>query len=1185
MGVLQPNIDKATPPWSGLSLSEVSASFDAAMDASQLARIALSQLSCPLDNLAYAAMHETDGCKVLHSIGSIGRATHAALQHRLTSRIPQAIERVTAPDLEEDGLAEVLLVPAHLQKTPWAVLVLAGRTPFTAAQQAWGEVLASLLAYAMQALHQQARITALESGLREHERLVDSEHYNRMLFQQSQRAMVVYEPDGPGFTDCNDAAVKIYGFNSRKEVLGKTPLDVQAEFQYDGTPTRTVAEQQRHNRKARQKGVEVFESRHQRPNGEFWDARVHLMVFHHQGRRLLQFTLEDITEQKRHDKERLFSSHVVENTGPMLWLDTEHAEVRYANKAALRHFGYSQEQCLGLRGADIEPGFNLPAYLAMVHELRALRTQDAHHSFETRHRRADGRLMDVEILAFLAENNDGERVVVVIKDITAQKQAQAELLRAKEIAEEATRVKSDFLANMSHEIRTPMNAIIGLSHLALKTALQPTQRNYVQKIHQSGNHLLGIINDVLDLSKIEAGKLTVEVAPFALENMLDNLADLLASKVSERGLELVFDVADDVPAQLVGDALRLGQILINYANNAVKFTHSGEITISVRVHNTEEAEEASVLLYFAVRDTGIGLTEEQIGRLFQSFQQADSSTSRKYGGTGLGLSIAKHLAELMGGTVGVESQFGKGSTFWCTARLGIGEPGQRPSTHRRPDLHQRRILVVDDNQTARTLMGEMLERMGFDVGLAASGAAAIDMLCQASATNAFDVVLLDWQMPEMDGIETATRIRNLSIAPQPQLALVTAFGREEVRERAAAVGITETLCKPVHASLLFNTLAQMLGSTEQASRQPPSDTTSPLLERLRTLRGTRILLAEDNEINQLVATELLKDAGLFVDVAGNGQIAVELAQTHAYDLVLMDMQMPVMDGLGATRQLRAQPALRHLPIIAMTANAMQIDRDRCREAGMVDFVSKPIEPDALWRTLLQWITPRTHETASTPPHASTHGSTHAPTGAPAAATSVAHPVDLAGVAHLDTAAGLRRVRGKEAVYRGMLRRFASAYAQGLAPVRAALQAGDREAAEREAHTLRGVAANLGATQLPALAETLEQALHDQAAHALVQQAMDALDAPLQSLVQQLAVTLEAEALPAETAQVSDTERDALYWQLAALLRDSDAEAARFLQLHGASLRGALSTRFASLHDAVEQFDFDAALRVLQEAMT
>ena len=526
-----------------------------------------------------------------------------------------------------------------------------------------------------------------------------------------------------------------------------------------------------------------------------------------------------------------------------------------------------------------------------------------------------------------------------------------EFKRMNRVADAANRSKSEFLANMSHEIRTPMNAIVGLTHLVLKTGLTERQRDYLVKVQRSSQHLLGILNDILDFSKVEAGKLSIECADFEIEKLLDNLSNLLSEKSSAKGLELVFDIGADVPQNLLGDSLRLGQVLINFANNAVKFTETGVIVVSVSVI---ELSDQNVLLRFAVKDTGIGLTQEQIGRLFQSFQQADASTTRKFGGTGLGLAISKRLVELMGGEVGVDSEVGVGSTFWFTARLGVSMVKRRSLTPL-PDLRGRHALVVDDSDVARTVIVEMLKGMTFDVAEAASGKVAVEKVKNASISGRpFEVIYLDWRMPVMDGIETARQIQSLGLFPAPHLVMVTAHGREELIKELEMTSIEDTLFKPVNPSVLFDMTMNLLGAKPLEQRevvQEPSDDSAGL----GAVRGARILLVEDNDINQIVASELLRDAGFIVDIADNGEIGLEMLGKAAYDIVLMDMQMPVMDGVEATVALRKLEKFRDLPVIAMTANVMAQDRQRCLDAGMDDFLVKPIEPNQVWDVLVKWI--------------------------------------------------------------------------------------------------------------------------------------------------------------------------------------------------------------------------------------
>jgi len=780
----------------------------------------------------------------------------------------------------------------------------------------------------------------------------------------------------------------------------------------------------------------------------------------------------------------------------------------------------------------------------------------------------DGREIPLEITRSPIATDKGTRLVSAMRDITQRKQADEELRRAKVVAEDATRLKSDFLANMSHEIRTPMNAIIGMAHLALRTALDERQHDYVTKIQRAGQHLLGVINDILDFSKIEAGHMTIESVDFELEKLLASVSDFISEKAAAKNLELLLDVDTRLPHDLRGDALRLGQVLINYASNAVKFTERGSIVI--RVRQIEEGEE-HLVVRFEVEDSGIGLSPDQIRRLFQSFSQADTSTTRKYGGTGLGLAISKRLAELMGGEVGVASEAGRGSTFFFTARLGRGQAKGRTYLPQ-PDLRGRRVLVVDDNPLAVHTLSEMLRSMTFRVEAVASGQDALAAVARAASdSDPFAIVFLDWRMPGLDGIETARRIYAMPLGTRPRRVLVTAYGREDVLREAESTGFDGILVKPVSPSLLFDAAMRALGGEDAGARavEPLPHTETRDLTRLQ---GARILLVEDNEFNQQVAVELLTAAGIHVELAQNGALAVQRAEQGPYDLVLMDLQMPVMDGMEATRRIRAMPGRDRLPILAMTANAMAGDRERSLAGGMNDHVTKPIDPEELFGVLLRWLPDRIADAAV--------GEIVADAPAPPLP-----PTDLGLdlIPGLDTADGMRRVLGRREAYVGLLRRFVAGHAGAMRDIRAALADGRRDEAERGAHTLKGVAGTIGAGQLQREAGEVEAALRHGATAEEVVPLLDPAERTLDHLTTALLEVLpgESQVAPAPSS-VDSAALAAAVEALEELLSSGAAEAIDAFEAAKPILAAAFGDRSGQIGKLVRGYRFEDALAALRE---
>jgi len=899
---------------------------------------------------------------------------------------------------------------------------------------------------------------------------------------------------------------------------------------------------------------------------EVWERWTDRGIFDDSGELIeVQAVGRNITERKLAERDIYLQNAALEAAANAISITDAEGEITWVNPSFTRLTGFSYDEVVGNKPSVLKSGKHDDSfYKEMWDTIKAGKVWRG----EIINKHKDGELYSEEMTITPVRDELGEilRFIAIKQDISQRKQAEEDLRDAREAAEEANQAKSDFLANMSHEIRTPMNAVIGMAHLALQSDLNIQQADYVRKIQSAGQNLLGLINDILDFSKIEAGRMDMETIPFSLETVLNDLATLVNVRAEEKDLEVIYAIPPEVPTQLIGDPTRLEQVLLNLSSNAVKFTEVGEVVISSEILRQHEGQ---VTLQFSVRDTGIGISQEQLSRLFEAFSQADSSTTRKYGGSGLGLVISKQLVEMMGGEIWVESKPGEGSTFIFTAEFELQSEIEEPHLITLEQMQDLNIMVVDDNPTALDTLKSYLGCFDCQVTLASSGEEGLQLLEESSSQTPKDLIILDWKLPGMDGIEFARRIKEHPEKFQaPIIIMVTAFGREEVKELAHDLDLDGFLVKPISQSTLYDAIITAISKDIAVELKDKVDQAYQP-EAIPALDGSTLLVVEDNEINQEVAQGLLAITGATVHLASNGEEAMDALRKRAYDMVFMDIQMPVMDGLEATRKIRKSRAkYRDTVIIAMTAQALKEDFEKSEKAGMNDHITKPIDPQVLYATLLKWIEPSSF-------------------GLQKSKSSSQLDNSFQKLDGIDTNAGLQRMAGDQERYQKLLLRFLANHADSVEKIENALDAGDMESAITLAHTLRGVAGNISALQVQEDVQILEAAIKD-SQEKLIDQRLSAVKESLQEVLASIQTFKDElpEGLskqPSKTQSIEFGNLSSTLRKLAQALREGDTSA---LEIYGrlrnqtSELSQDIALGIEALEGVIEDYNFDVALESL-----
>lgn len=874
----------------------------------------------------------------------------------------------------------------------------------------------------------------------------------------------------------------------------------------------------------------TFETQVRRKDGSILDVEINATVVEVDSKQMLLCAARDITQRKKAEEELKKYETLMQASGDGIHVLDIEGNLVEANETFCRMLGYSYEEAKTLKVNDWDVKYTAEQSIGHIPQLIG-----SCSTFETMHRRKDGKVISVEINAVGVEIGNKPMLFCAARDITGRKQAEKELQEAKEKAEEATRAKSEFLANMSHEIRTPMNAIIGMTYLMKDTNLDNVQLDYLRKIEGAASSLLGIINDILDFSKIEAGKLELENIEFDLHTVIENVVNVIELKIQEKELEFVVGYDHNMNMNLFGDPLRLGQILINLASNAVKFTNEGEIGIYIE-------KVAQNRFRFTVKDTGIGLSEEQLKKLFQSFTQADNTTTRKFGGTGLGLAISKKFIDMMNGKIWATSESGKGSEFIFEVSLTENTPKQRSYQN----FEHKNVLIVDDTPSWQIIISKLLRNFNINITVANNGEEAVELICNEG--RHFDMVLMDWKMPKLDGIETTKIIKNsCSENVAPTIIMVSAYSAVDILQKAKEVGIDVFLKKPINPSLLYNIIVGMFGENIakiNCTLEKPS-----LKTLLSTLKGSGILLAEDNVLNQEVLTGILRPSGILVDIASNGVEAVEKFKSKKgfYELILMDIQMPLMDGYEATKAIREVDT--EIPIIALSANAMKEDAKKSQNAGMNDHINKPIDTEKLFEILLKHISKKVD----------IHNS-----------HEYLENENIPELKHLDIKQVVPQTLSNMTIYTNLALRFCEQYAN----INLDMSSPDYKGI---LHTLKGLSGTIGAQKLYELAKQLES---------------DADENTLKSLTQELRLVCEeiAQNFPKDECdseskpKPSQEDLSKLFAELRKVLETKRPK--RILpilaKITNIELEESKQKLFEQVKNKIDEYDFRGALKTLEE---